>query len=151
MPADLLGSDLFGFAERGNCLADLAALGVSASNVDKHPGTTLSRQPRGVHRGCGAQGAACIAQLDGKRYLVQAHIGGTELGVVVVAPLAQPPGDRPGPLQVLIGSIRVIRAGGYDGPLQSRPPHSDIACGSPASALGHRASAAVRAVSSAWS
>ena len=41
MAADLFGSDLLGFAQRSDCLADLAALGVSAGNVDEHPGSPL--------------------------------------------------------------------------------------------------------------
>ena len=111
MPADLLGGDVLGLAQRGDGFVDLAALGVSAGDVDEHPGPPFGGQAGGVHGGCGAQGAARVAELDGDGDLIQPHVGRAELGVVVVAPLAEPPGDLAGPLQVAVGGVGVVERG----------------------------------------
>ena len=109
--ADLFGGYLLGFAQRGDGLGDLAALRVSAGNVDDHPGAPFGGQPAGVHGGGGPQGPARITEFDGDRDLIQADVGGTELSVVVVASLAKLPGDLAGPLKMAVGGAGVVDAG----------------------------------------
>ena len=118
---DLLRGNALGLAECCYGLADLAALGVRAGNVDEHPRTPFGGQAAGVDGGGGAEGMARIAQLDRNRDLVQGHVGRAELGVVVVASLAQPGSGLPGLLQMAVGRVRVVETRGDDGALQGQP------------------------------
>src|SRR6266566_7350996 len=118
VPADLLGRDALGLEQRGDCLVDLSALGMSAGHVDQHSGLPFSRQSAGIYYGGGPQRPARIAELDGDRDLIQPDVGRAELGVVLVVPLAEPPGDLTGPLELAIGEIRVIEVGCDHGALQ---------------------------------
>ena len=111
MAADLFRGDLLGLTQRGDRLGDLAALGVRAGHVDEHPGAPFGGQPGGVHRGSDPQSPARIAEFDGDRDLIQADVGRAELGVVVVAALAELPGDLAGPLKLAIGGAGVVESG----------------------------------------
>ena len=66
-----------------------------------------------------SKGAARVA-VDRNGDLIQADVGGTELGVVVVASAAEAVGDLPGLLKVGVGAVRVVPAGGNDRALQGQ-------------------------------
>src|SRR5262249_29270823 len=100
MSPHLLRRDLLSLTQRRDSLTDLAALSLSPSHVDQHPGASLGGQPGGVHTRRSAEGAARGAQFDGDGDFIQSHVGRAELSVVVVAPFTDPRGNLSGPFQI---------------------------------------------------
>ncbi len=121
VPADQFRGDLLGPEQHADGLVGLTALGVCAGHLDEQAGLPFGRQAAGVHRGGGTQRAARVAQVDGDSDLLQSHVGRAELGVVVVAALAEPSGDLFGALKLVVGGIGVVDPGGDDRALQGQP------------------------------
>ena len=72
---DLFRRDVLGLAQCRHGFGDLAALGVGAGHVDRHPGAPFGGQPGGIHGGGDSQRTASVAEFDRDGDLVQADVG----------------------------------------------------------------------------
>ncbi len=113
---DVFGRKPIGLDEGGGGVADVAALGVCTCDVDEEPGLAFGGQSGGVDLVGDVERLPGIAEVDVDGDGMEQDVGGAELGVVVIAVLADALGDASGLGEVRSGGRSVAFAAAKDRP-----------------------------------
>ncbi len=97
---------------------NLASLGIGPGHVDLEPCLPFCGQSRCVDCLRGSKSNPGVSEVDRDRHLVQADVGGSELGVVVVAPITDLLGHGASITEEAVRLIGQVQPSGGDRPLQ---------------------------------